>query len=185
MWLGTMCTWVFAPIAWMLWPSGGLPPMTTAIISVAACIEATTEPLYANDLVAMDMKHRALAEGLGLILRSLAVLVTISQGVTAFAVAQVVYALAVVCIMRLLSGAFPWNGLKLTPDTFQILCTEFGLSILKFILSEGEKLVLLFFSSASSEQGVYALVSSLGSIITRNLFQPIEVRLDRKPHTAS
>lgn len=183
MWQGTVCTWVFAPLAWALWPSADLSPMSTGIICMAACIEALAEPLYAYDLIKLEMKHRAIAEGFALILRSLVVLGTISRGVEAFALGQVAYAITVVLLMRAQTGQLSWKGLKVDNATGRLVGAELGLAVLKFILSEGEKLVLLFFASASAEQGVYALVASLGSIITRNLFQPIEVLLDRKPPT--
>jgi hypothetical protein len=157
--------------------------MSTGIIGMAACIEALAEPLYAYDLIKLEMKHRAIAEGFALILRSLVVLGTISRGVEAFALGQVAYAITVVLLMRVQTGQLSWKGLKVDNATGRLVGAELGLAVLKFILSEGEKLVLLFFASASAEQGVYALVASLGSIITRNLFQPIEVLLDRKPPT--
>jgi len=184
MWQGTVCTWGFAPVAWALWPSADLSPMSTAIICLAASIEALAEPLYAHDLIKLEMKHRAIAEGFALILRSAVVLGTITRGVEAFALGQVAYAIAVVLLMRMQTGPLRWKGLGVERATGRLVGTELGLAVLKFVLSEGEKLVLLFFAAASAEQGVYALVASLGSIITRNLFQPIEVQLGRKPPTA-
>ena len=180
MWQGTLCTWIFAPLAWAFWPSADLSPLSTGIICLAACIEALAEPLYASDLVSLEMKHRAVAEGLALVLRSLVVLACISRGVEAFALGQVAYAVAVVILMRAQTGPLSWKGLGVEETTGKRVRAELGLAVLKFVLSEGEKLVLLFFSAASSEQGVYSLVASLGSILTRNLFQPIEVQLGRK-----
>lgn len=184
MWQGTVCTWGFAPVAWAFWPSADLSPMSTAIICLAASIEALAEPLYAHDLIKLEMKHRAIAEGFALILRSAVVLGTITRGVEAFALGQVAYAIAVVLLMRVQTGPLKWKGLGVERATGRLVGTELGLAVLKFVLSEGEKLVLLFFAATSAEQGVYALVASLGSIITRNLFQPIEVQLGRKPPTA-
>jgi oligosaccharide translocation protein RFT1 len=47
-------------------------------------------------------------------------------------------------------------------------------SFLKFILSEGEKITLLYFSFTLNDQGVYDVTTNLGSLIVRIIFQPIE-----------
>ncbi len=43
----------------------------------------------------------------------------------------------------------------------------------KLLLAEGSKLVMAAFSN-SHAQGVYGLVTNLGSLVVRTLFQPIE-----------
>lgn len=54
------------------------------------------------------------------------------------------------------------------------LFTSFSFqTIIKFILTEGEKYVLMLFQTLS-DQGVYDLVSHLGSMAARIIFQPIE-----------
>ena len=64
---------------------------------------------------------------------------------------------------------------SLMSDSFS-LCIQ---SIYRFALSEGEKLILTAYTSATSApqlraQGIYALVSNLGSIVARIVLQPIE-----------
>jgi len=55
----------------------------------------------------------------------------------------------------------------------KILFSFWAQSLLKFVLAEGEKMFLLFFTSAS-DQGVYDLASNLGSLVARLFFQPLE-----------
>lgn len=43
----------------------------------------------------------------------------------------------------------------------------------KLLLAEGSKLVLVAFET-SYNQGVYGLVSNLGSLVVRTVFQPFE-----------
>ena len=50
----------------------------------------------------------------------------------------------------------------------------FGIAVLKFFLSEGEKLVMMVFNTSDVVKGEFALVSNLGSIICRFLLLPIE-----------
>ena len=54
------------------------------------------------------------------------------------------------------------------------MCAVFSLqSVEKHVLAEGEKLVLAIFQSGY-DQGVYGLVSNLGSLVVRIVFQPFE-----------
>eukprot|EP01080_Neovahlkampfia_damariscottae_P004413 gene4413-7788_t len=62
----------------------------------------------------------------------------------------------------------------LTKSTkFNIFISFFYQTLLKFLLSEGEKFFLFLFSSLK-DQGIYDLTSNLGSLVARILFQPIE-----------
>ena len=57
------------------------------------------------------------------------------------------------------------------PDARHMLCVcQAGE---KLLLAEGSKLVMAAFES-SHAQGVYGLVTNLGSLVVRTLFQPIE-----------
>jgi len=47
-------------------------------------------------------------------------------------------------------------------------------AVMKFILTEGEKIVMVSFDVNLDKQGVYALVNNLGSLVARILFQPLE-----------
>lgn len=47
-------------------------------------------------------------------------------------------------------------------------------SIEKLILTEGEKLILVLLSAKLTDQGVYSLVTNIGSMVARFIFQPME-----------
>ncbi|KAI9014846.1 Rft protein-domain-containing protein [Gaertneriomyces semiglobifer] len=47
-------------------------------------------------------------------------------------------------------------------------------SALKYLLTEGDRILLLWMGRSSDEKGAYKMVSDLGSLIARILFQPLE-----------
>ena len=65
-------------------------------------------------------------------------------------------------------------GATVAKTTFSYSVSFFFQGIYKHILTEGEKFILFAFVSSLSDQGVFGLVSNLGSIVARLLLQPVE-----------
>ncbi|KAJ3045717.1 Oligosaccharide translocation protein rft1 [Rhizophlyctis rosea] len=121
--------------------------------------------------------------------------------VAAFALGQLAYALMLLggyiralqeskCREQLNAGAAPsvpfWKlfmprkivgdkqKFHLDPQITSIAWTFTGQSALKHILTEGDKMILNAFGMSEEQKGAYKLVSDLGSLIARILFQPLE-----------
>ena len=62
----------------------------------------------------------------------------------------------------------------LPSQTYSILLLFFKQSILKQLLTEGEKYVLSISPASMYDQGLYEIVNNLGSLFARFLFQPLE-----------
>ena len=61
------------------------------------------------------------------------------------------------------------------PELTSLSWTFFKQTVVKQVLTEGERYVMTFFDSLSfADQGVYDIVNNLGSLVVRFLFQPIE-----------
>jgi len=66
-------------------------------------------------------------------------------------------------------------SLWLSPELASLLGSFTIQTVQKFFLQEGEKLALMtLIGNLNGEQGVYGLVSNLGSLVARFFFQPIE-----------
>ena len=63
---------------------------------------------------------------------------------------------------------------KLDIELFSLTSSFTLQSIEKLALTEGEKFVLAGFNTSKEESGVYSLVSNVGSLVARTLFQPLE-----------
>ena len=60
------------------------------------------------------------------------------------------------------------------PDMTRLALSFSSQSLMKLFLTEGEKVVLVSFSSNTDTQGIYGLVHNLGSLVARFLFLPLE-----------
>ena len=62
----------------------------------------------------------------------------------------------------------------LPTDSSKVLLLFFRQSLLKQLLTEGERYILSFSSISMHDQGVFDIVNNLGSLFARFLFQPLE-----------
>ncbi|RKP34470.1 Rft protein-domain-containing protein [Dimargaris cristalligena] len=185
-----------------------LPGFTTAIslYGLAACLELVTEPLLMLSQVHLMYRFRVGLEGLAAVARCLVTCaVTINgyyrtkpgdnnpYGITAFAVAQLVYSLRAIALSDLSAAdlaqlpsldqimprpietdpAQPLVNRYLSPPVRTLALTLTKQSLLKHFLTEGDKLAIAWLCD-STMQGVYAFVGNYGSLIARILFQPLE-----------
>ena len=63
---------------------------------------------------------------------------------------------------------------SLPKEYYSSLFIFFKQSVLKQVLTEGEKYILSLSSVSMHDQGVYEIVNNLGSLFARFLFQPLE-----------
>ena len=68
----------------------------------------------------------------------------------------------------------PLTGRFLDPYFTSVAINFWAQSILKHILTVGDKILLVFLNVPLEKRGIYRLVSDLGSLIARILFQPLE-----------
>ena len=69
---------------------------------------------------------------------------------------------------------FPRFTFSIEKDLLSMLYSFFSQSFVKFVLTEGEKLVMVSLHMDPTVSGVYSLVSNLGSLVARYVFRPIE-----------
>lgn len=94
----------------------------------------------------------------------------------AFGYAQLVYACTLLlCYISYFVYAQPfvWRAFEMDALLVSYVYKFWLQSAIKFLLTEGEKYVLLLFRTFS-DQGVYDLVSHLGSLVARLFFQKVE-----------
>lgn len=160
---------------------------------LAAVLEMLTEPLYILTIREMSFGVRLCVEGLAHLVRCVltyVLIVSADLGLMAFAFAQIAFSLVLIAgyygryILAIRRGQsllwyssllFPF--MQAAPDTkLAYLVLSFKLvTAVKFVLTEGEKIVLLLFVPLDAHAvGVFAIVSNLGSLVARFLLQPIE-----------
>lgn len=171
------------------------------MVCTAAVVEAFAAPgwVYAqqNGLTPM----RALAEGSALVVRALItcyLAVIMQWGAIGFGIAQLLYAIVYVILLYAvlirrrvpslwprraprdldkatsdLSSSSPFETEWLSEHGRTLGLQYCGQSVQKYLLTEGERLFLVAVSPLA-EQGVFALVSNLGSLVARLLFAPLE-----------
>lgn len=168
MWFSVFTTWTIAFSTFCIWPSH-----TNFIICSAASIEVLSEPFSISQLSNLEVKSRIIAESASTIANCLTILLTHSQGVIAFCYGQLSAALLNCLIFIYFCKAWP-TSFSITPTDKSLTFTYAGIALIKFFLTEGEKLFLTLMTFNSIEQGVFALVSNLCGIICRMVFLPIE-----------
>ena len=183
--------------------SPGEYTVTITACCLAAVIEAVGDPgwLYAqaNDLIG----RRVLAEGAALVLKAAVtawLALGLGAGARAFGYAQLAFAGAYVALLYALLGrhcALSQLGPRPAaeahekadatqstasasevevwwPRRHRIVAAQYcWQSVQKYVLTEGERVVLVWLS-ALVQQGEYALVSNLGSLVARLVLQPFE-----------
>ncbi|KAH6904536.1 RTF domain-containing protein [Coprinopsis sp. MPI-PUGE-AT-0042] len=170
------------------------PRLVTAVAmyAIAAVIELASEPMHNMAMTQLKTDVRVRAEGLGITFKSLTTFLILvydtrlgtgSLPLIAFAAGQVVYSVVVFSYYSRTLGA-PWvsesslrtSKFNVDRKLFRLSMTMTGQSVIKHILTEGDKMVLSFFSPLE-DQGGYAIALNYGSLIARIVFQPIEETL--------
>ncbi|KAI8925692.1 Rft protein-domain-containing protein [Entophlyctis helioformis] len=117
----------------------------------------------------------------------------IAQGVMAHAYAQLAFAVVLLVgytsravHARLLPSLIPRpvlmagtasktpKSVYLDPYHISIAVSFFFQTLIKHLLTVGDKIVLVAVGTGSADQGIYRMVSDLGSLVARILFQPVE-----------
>ena len=150
-----------------------LPSSETLIICLAASIEVLCEPFQIMQMSNFEIKGRILAEALSTITNGVIIILTHSQGVIAFCYGQLGASLMNCVTFIYFCKIWPLS-LHISASDKSLSLTYFGIALVKFFLSEGEKIFLTAMTFSSTEQGVFALVSNLSSIVCRMVFLPIE-----------
>ncbi|KAJ7491225.1 Rft-1-domain-containing protein [Mycena latifolia] len=162
-----------------------------AVYAFAAVMELWCEPMH-NQAMAESKTHiRVRAEGTGVMTKTLVTFLVLlydsktemdgALALMAFALGQLSYSL---CILLVYLSHYGFSALfpTLTPsatkgpvndEIFRLSLTMTSQSVIKHFLTEGDKLVLGWFSPLR-DQGGYAIAVNYGSLIARIIFQPIE-----------
>ena len=147
---------------------------------LAAWIEGCGEPAVLYFLRQMNIAKRASAEGIATVAKTITTIIGLRfldehVHVTAFGVAQLVYALTY--SIYLYAGAWShmvapqFSSLDRSTCYMTLVFTIQG--FFKHVLTEADRIVLSAMSS-SYNQGVYAMGSSYGGMAARILLQPLE-----------
>lgn len=167
---------------------------------LGALLEILAEPFYNLYYCRLIMLPRLRSEMAAVTCRSVATFLAVvvaDYGIRGFGVAQVVYGGVYLFVMLSHVSMLTADGAPVrlssvlacvTPSSFMHLlkCNEGGCddllilaahatasSLLKHILTEGDKIVLSI-SASHFNQGIYAITSNYGSLVARILFHPIE-----------
>lgn len=170
--------------------------------ATSAVLVILSRPLYIVGQKCMFVKLKVLSAGIAELCKCILTVILViflpQFGLVNFAVAQVVYGLAMSTVYygyfifyinkySKKDDSFPFTSVsQLFPsrlkdstfvDTHQAWLTVsiFKQSFLKQILTEGEKYIMTIFGVLSfADQGIYDIVNNLGSMAARFIFQPIE-----------
>ena len=168
MWASVLTTWIIAGITFLINSN-----TTTFIICIAAMIEVLAEPFLIQQMSQFEVKNRIIAESVSTILNCLIIILTHQHGTLAFCFGQLGFAISNSLIHILLCKTKP-IGLTISKEDQALTVTYIGIAIVKFFLTEGEKIFLTWMSFSNTEKGVFSLVSNLCGIICRMFFLPIE-----------
>ncbi|KAJ7915534.1 Rft protein-domain-containing protein [Mycena leptocephala] len=162
------------------------------IYALAAVMELWCEPMHNQAMAEMKTHIRVRAEGTGVMLKTLVTFLVLfydskadmdgALALIAFAMGQLSYSL---CLLGVYLSHYGFSALfPASPSTsatngavddgiIRLSLTMTFQSLIKHFLTEGDKLVLGWFSPLR-DQGGYAIAVNYGSLIARIVFQPIE-----------
>jgi len=157
-----------------------------ALYGFSAFLELLAEPFYIRAQRRSYYRLRLAAETVATLSRSFVTFYFVSSpGMSAsvplaFAFGQMAYGVCILMFYAIAQLDFAKVGVRvlvgqgnMRRGTLALIGTFSCQAIWKLLLAEGEKGVLLWVGSADA-QGVYALVSSLGSLFVRIILQPFE-----------
>lgn len=174
--------------------------LAAILYCLGALFEAMGEPWRNVTQALLVLEPRFKADILAMLARSIVTFVTVAYldaGILGFGFAQLAYGLChflvlvvtcsncvvldskVICLREFLprprttkDGTSTILGFFNTQLFYSACSTTFS-SLLKHGLTEADKIILSFFST-SYDQGIFAVASNYGSLVTRTLFLPIE-----------
>ncbi|XP_015903746.1 man(5)GlcNAc(2)-PP-dolichol translocation protein RFT1 [Parasteatoda tepidariorum] len=169
------------------------------IVILSVLIESLAEPIYVFSQSCHFIKLKVVNEGLMLTIRSFCMVVLLSRwphsAMYCFCFSQILSSIVYTCsyygyftyylktnesnhdlLINSIADTFP----KLTMtfvhlEDLKLVWSFFKQTLLKQLLTEGERYLMTFFSLLSfAEQGLYDVVNNLGSLAARFIFLPIE-----------
>ncbi|RHY89823.1 hypothetical protein DYB37_000309 [Aphanomyces astaci] len=165
--------------------------LTLYLYCISAAVEFLTEPLYILAHSSLIFHLRVHAQGWGFFAKAVVQVVAVlyfDLGMIAFGVSQVAFAIVqgVIywhyfvlqlsdpsCPLHVGSDLLPHITAGVRPSLLHFWKTLTFQSILKYLLTEGDRLVLSAFETAQ-QQGEYAIAFNIGSLAPRLVFLPIE-----------
>ncbi|TFK37659.1 Rft protein-domain-containing protein [Crucibulum laeve] len=167
-----------------------------AIYAVAALVELLSEPMHNVAMAELKTNVRVRAEGLGVTCKSIVTFLVLlldsrrrnhgSLALLAFAAGQLAYGTVILLTylnyfgtkyLRPKASSMKEKGSKyFDMDILRLSLTMTSQSVVKHFLTEGDKLILSWFSPLQ-DQGGYAIAVNYGSLIARIVFQPVEETL--------
>ncbi|KAJ7349075.1 Rft protein-domain-containing protein [Mycena albidolilacea] len=156
------------------------------VYALAAIMELWCEPMHNQAMAEMKTHIRVRAEGMAIASKTLVTYLVLlydskaklngDLALLAFALGQLSYSLLLLAVYLSHYGftaLFPGSKGAVEDGISRLSLTMTFQSVIKHFLTEGDKLVLGWFSPLR-DQGGYALAVNYGSLVARIIFQPIE-----------
>ncbi|KAG5340632.1 hypothetical protein C0989_000989 [Termitomyces sp. Mn162] len=168
--------------------------VSIGMYALAALLELMSEPMHNLAMAELRTEVRVKAEGLGITSKTVVTFLVLVYGLRwggegslaliAFAGGQLAYGTAVLATYVAAYGMNGWwpriqppvDGKTdhfFDPELLRLSLTMTSQSLVKHFLTEGDKLILSYFSPLE-DQGGYAVAVNYGSLVARIVFQPIE-----------
>ncbi|KAG5650470.1 hypothetical protein H0H81_012133 [Sphagnurus paluster] len=167
--------------------------ISIGVYAVAALLELISEPMHNLAMAGLQTGVRVRAEGFGITSKTVVTFIVLvydarrvgggdgALALLAFAGGQLAYGAGVLLTYIAAYGTRPLWPQRLAslktpyfdPETLRLSLTMTSQSVLKHFLTEGDKLILSWFSPLQ-DQGGYAVAVNYGSLVARMVFQPIE-----------
>lgn len=153
-----------------------------ALTLAAALVELASEPFLAVLQCQLLLSERIKVDGVATLLRCVSVIVALRADwqLMAFAAGQMVYAVTllsglVLAVHRHRLWAFcgASSAVRLLGVHAALLRGFYRQAVQSVVLTEAEK-VALWFGASGFDQGTFAVVSNLGSLVARLVFLPVE-----------
>ncbi|KAJ3397256.1 Oligosaccharide translocation protein rft1 [Lobulomyces angularis] len=170
---------------------------------ISSLLELLTEPMFNVLQQDLKFNIRAKIEGLSFVIKCLLSvglsllnlnengLVNVSDGVLVFSKAQLSFSISLCLFYFIYFGFFYFENFKLTYFLPSLILEEgksyffdanlltlsetfIKQSVLKHLLTEGDKFLLLKLNVISDQKGAYGFVYNLGSLVARIIFNPLE-----------
>lgn len=187
---GSLCILAYLYASWTPTESKVLLKGPLQLYLAATFFESLVEPVYVLQRNQMQFSQRSLIESTALFVKSAVTFGGIvgakvegqHSQLLVYGTSQLSYAMALLFGYVFSNGLYSWplphrckNGEWMSSEKIQLFSSFGKQSLLKFLLTEGDKLLLSSFVSAgSSAMGVFAFVMNYGSLLARLLFQPVE-----------
>ncbi len=201
--LGVLASFVFGFI-WLNWletpPMGLAKDYSISVLCFAFCavLELMAEPLWVVFQCHLFVRLKVVIEGLTVLFRCLTAILLVyfipSLGLLAFCLAQLMQSLSFFLLYYAYFSHFvtkrtqkdkefplqTFNDILPTRksmnfDLLSLTWSFFKQSLLKQILTEGERYLMTLFNALTlAQQGVYDVINNLGSLAARFIFLPVE-----------